>query len=273
MLAGPANYSLPSVDLTKLKNPEWSILNRNIFNPEGFKRPPPNAYTLPEELIKKDKRFIFHKRLKANKRVIAGPCKVGPTYNVTNYNVGKDSLQWTFTKGQRNKIIAGPFNSLLTPADYPGFKTPCAELFEEDGVLPHPFHANFTSIPKTRYPDIPGPGTYTIRDPDSGLSKSFGMAPNQDFSTEIPAPNEYDVESKIGKDCPAFSITLPLKKQPLPFRVPSPGAYMIERKFEHKEKIIMACRVPSPVLVKMPDPATYTIKGDTDNPKPCLLQC
>ena len=99
---------MPPVSLTKLKDPEWSIQHRSFYNPTPMKSPAPNAYTHPEVMDWKHKKLTFHKRLKKNKKVIAGPCKVGPTYQVKNFGVGKDSPKWSFTKGPRNKVRLSP---------------------------------------------------------------------------------------------------------------------------------------------------------------------
>ncbi|KAL8574033.1 hypothetical protein ACOMHN_067380 [Nucella lapillus] len=171
---GPADYMETPLNLTRYQSPEWSILNRHIYNYKGMKNPPPNKYLIPDTVTLKNN-FTLGKKLKPNKKVIAGACKAGPTYMVKGHETGRNAPKYSMPRAPRNDRVTGPPNHLVTPADTPGFRTPGAEVFSEDGILPHSRQAQIFSRPKEKVSSghHPAPNKYTPSTLDPGLMKTI----------------------------------------------------------------------------------------------------
>lgn len=267
--AGPADHTLPPVNLYLHKNPEWSIPIRCLYQFKGSCAPPPNTYDVPDMVaINQKTRFSFGRRLKHNRKLVAGPCRRGPTYNVRNYAVGKAGPKYSVPRAARGKVVTGPPNSLITPDDTPGYRRSEAEPFDDSLTRPRAPQALITSRPLAKLGDKkPGPATYSLPDKSEGPQHSFGLAlKTQRHDIAQPAPNTYYPKPHLG-DAPKFSIvSRKIPKEPR--RAPSPFAYMREREYFHKEGIHMGFILPERPPDKVPPCTAYTLRTDKVGP-PC----
>ncbi|XP_041485815.1 uncharacterized protein LOC121432054 [Lytechinus variegatus] len=266
---GPGDY-LPNHELTQQAAPQYSIVGRSKYDGKQ-KAPGPGDYNTSGDLIWNVKSVTLKAKGKTmiTEEVIDPENTIGPAHNVRYLNTGKHAPKPSISSRHRPEANVGHPSNALSGIATSGLPTPGPNAYSPKitdkgkcksfGIL----HRHGRSVQASSLG--PGPAAYSIREKStkSGYSLAKRLRADWQVSNGSPAPNSYNVASKIGKGL-AMSIR---SRQPYEHKSfgPSPNSYFLRdsMKYSDAPSATMTYRPFESDEVSSPGPTHYSTTDKT----------